>query len=106
MSLPDSRLAYTDCFAMFERALNDPAGIRIRADERGHAFHLRMRLHKARQIDRDDNARTYERGDPMFGKSIYDQFVIRVKEDQESFFWVYIERATMPTHIEALSDAE
>lgn len=104
MSLPDSRLAYTDCFEMFEQALKDPAGVRVGCDSDAAAYHMRFRMHKARSIDRKDNFRTYDRDHHMSGKSTYDQFVIRVREDTEGKFWMYIEREVLPTMIEPLSE--
>ena len=90
MSASTSRLSYADAEAIFDAAMADDKGIRIPFSDNGQAMHLKMRLHKFRQIDREDNARTFERGHPLYGRSNYD--VIRVRVIVLDHIWyVYLE---------------
>ena len=52
MSLSNSRHAYLDCFALLDRALEDPRGIRAEVPSLANAIRLRLRIHQARAIDR------------------------------------------------------
>lgn len=90
MTASPSRLAYADCQEVFDTALDDPLGIRIPFDSVGAAQNFRMRLHKFRMIDREDNARTYDRHHAMYGRSTYD--VIRATiMDENGLWYLYLE---------------
>lgn len=93
-----SRLAYEDAFAILDQALADDRGIRIPFKERAGANHLRARLHQARQIERKENASTYEKGHVMHGRSQYDAICCSIApdtHDETVFFWLYVEKRSL-----------
>ena len=106
MSTTKSRLAYTDCFDFMDQAVADSKGIRVCVGaESNLAYTLRFRLNSARQIDRNENAKTYEEGHPLHGRSIYDRLVFRVKEDSDGEWWVYLEiQDTSNAYVEPLGE--
>ena len=107
MPMSDSRFAYQDCFAVYERAMTDPQGARLALGTWDRANYFRMRMHKARVIDRRDNAEAYEEGEPMHGRSEYDVFSLSIKEDVEGEFWLYLSKNTennISADIEMLSE--
>lgn len=77
----DSPLAYIDCRALWDRALEATKGIRVPVGAHGQAVQLRLRLNRYRAIDRRENAKTYEPGHPLFGRSVYDAFAVRLHDD-------------------------
>jgi hypothetical protein len=80
MSLSNSRLSYTDCFALLDRALDEDRGIRIEVADLPAANYLRMRIHHARTIDRQENKVTYpDKDHPLHGRSPYDILVARIE---------------------------
>jgi hypothetical protein len=92
MSLSNSRLSYSDCFDLLDRALDEPRGIRAEVPSMNAAVYLRMRIHHARTIDRAENKVTYPDPDhPHHGRSPYDVLVIRL-EDGDPSAWVYIDK--------------
>lgn len=92
MSLSNSRLSYTDCYTLFDTALDEPRGIRVEVASIGAATYLRLRLHHARQINRAENKATYpDPGEPLHARSIYDIFVVRIEEDATGA-WVYLDK--------------
>ena len=91
MSLSNSRLSYADCFELLDRALDEPRGIRAEVPSAKAAGYLRMRIHHARQIDRSENAATYEPDHHLHGRSPYDIFVIRL-EEADGRSWVYLDK--------------
>ena len=103
MSLPTSSLAYTDCYEVFEKALDDPKGIRIKCATHNDAVFFRMRLHNARKIMREDNAKTYDRGHPQHGTTEFDKLSVRIRNLRDTFY-LYIEHTLVPEDIEKLSD--
>ena len=90
MSASTSRLAYRDAEEVFDAAIADGRGIRIPFSDKGDALHMRLRLHKFRQLDRDDNARTFDRGHPLYGRSNYDVIRVRVV-DIDDVWYLYLE---------------
>lgn len=90
MTIPTSIKAYEDCLKVFQAALDSSAGIRLRYDDHGTATYFRMRLHQARALERKENARTYEPGHPMHGRSLFDPYAVRVLR-QEDCSYVYVE---------------
>jgi hypothetical protein len=102
MSLPKSRNAYQDCYELYDRALTAPAGIRFNVESEEAAIHLRMRMHTARTIDRDDNSAMHPRGAPMHGCSAYDPLQILIRADADDLWWVYIE----PRAVHIIGDIE
>ncbi len=96
MSSPTTRQAYHHIYEIWEKALEDPKGIRVQMADFDKANHLRMRLHQARTIAREDNARLYieDKGNAMYGASIYDQLQVRIYTDTDRITWLYIEPRT------------
>jgi hypothetical protein len=91
MSLNNSRASYSDCFTLFDRAMDADRGIRIEVPTTDAATYLRMRMHHARTIDRRENKVTYAEPDhPLHGRSPYDVFVIRLDPGEPA--WVYLDK--------------
>lgn len=90
MSLPTNRFAFLDCYDIFDKAIETANGVRVPVKDHDSALHLRMRLHQARKINRQDNLAQYEPGHPMYGCSAYDPLVIRIKNINERFY-IYLE---------------
>lgn len=105
MAISNSRLSYEDCYKVMDQALDDEIGARVKLANHDDAVFFRMRMHQARAIDRKDNKVLYNEGDPLYGRSPYDQLVIRIKELEDAV-WVYAERVKMPEEIEPLSEVE
>ena len=107
MSASTSRLSYADAEAVFDAALADDKGIRIQFSDNGQALHFRMRLHRFRQIDREDNARTFERGHPLYGRSNYDVIRVRIRPIDD-LWYLYLEPINDAARlkIERLTDIE
>lgn len=113
MTLPTSRLAYSDCYDAFDKAVADRKGIRISMRDEAQATYYRMRLNQARKIDRRENAKVYEPGHPMHGCSPYDAIVIRLLpevDDDEvptGNWWLYLQKQEIiPGIVESLSEDE
>ena len=104
MSISTSRLSYQDCYEFMDHAMDDNKGSRIASGTKDNATFFRMRCHTARQINRTDNKRIYERGHPLYDASIYDKLVFRIKEDEDGQFWVYAEKTELDLEsVEGLS---
>lgn len=107
MTLPDSLLAFSDCVDIFERAMDDGRGCRVRCKDWDAASYLRLRLHKARALDRRKNQLAYEPGHQLHGASPFDEYVVRIKEvryeGEGSRIYVYVEK-TERAEIESLGD--
>lgn len=91
MPTSPSRLAYVDCFNIYDQALEANKGIRIRFPEFGDAMNFRLRLHAARAIDRKDNKEIYADDHKYHGRSIYDVIKATVKNIKGKFY-VYLEK--------------
>jgi len=106
VSLPTSRQAYQDCFDLFDKAIEDPKGIRFKVADYDEAFRMRQRLHYARSLDRKANETMYEPGMKMHGCSIYDPIAVRIKE-LKSGTYLYVEPIDLDhDKVETLSDLE
>ena len=106
MTAPTTRLSYGAEFDAFERARDDAKGIRLRCDDHSAAQTLRSRLHNARKVDRVDNTHICEPTDPLYGRSVYDPLIVRIRQDTEGCYWVYIEHTSIDKMVvESLSDA-
>ncbi len=105
MTTSKSRLAFQDCITIFEKALEDDFGCRVRMKDRNSAFHYRLRLHAARQIDRDDNKYVYREQEDhqLYGRSVFDQLICKIRF-YEGAWWVYVQKMTLPGEVEALSE--
>jgi len=112
MTISDSPLSYKDCYDAMERALEDTKGIRLRVNRVQDAYHLRMRLNQARAINRRENRRTYDPEHHLYGRSIYDRLMFKIKErsakNGDQKVYVYLERIgdLRPDQVEALSEVE
>jgi len=98
-------MTYDDELAYFEQALAESPGIRVPFDDYGDARRAQLRLHKARQKDRVTNLEIYEPGEDLYGKSIYDGLICRIKR-ADNKVWVYIEHSTAgaPERLSAAND--
>ena len=105
MSLPTSRLAYADCIDLLDKCLEAERGIRVKAYNPDKANFFRMRIHMARQIIRNENKEIYEKGDPMWGCSIYDAIVIKIRVEDDGMTWLYLEKiSSMDLVIEEITE--
>lgn len=103
MVTPTSRMAYTDCFDLLDRALDDDKGTRVKIGDKGDAWHMRLRLNAARTVERDESKRVYQKGDPGYGVTPWDVLVVKIKEIEKDW-WVYIEKRAVPEVVESLSE--
>jgi hypothetical protein len=101
MPTPNHAAAYEDLYKLFELALADAKGIRVRFSTNGRAIHARLRMNAARQINRADNAILFpEPTNPMHGKSAYDALIFKVDD-----CYVVIERVDGTVYeVESLSE--
>lgn len=106
MSQINSLRAYDDCVKVFEQALADPKGARVRCGTQEAAMNFRTRMHFYRKLDRNANAKTYPVDHPQHGTSIYDPYVVRNPiPDEDGQWWLYVEpRASSNLVVEGLSD--
>jgi hypothetical protein len=101
-----SRLSYTDCFDLMDKAIADSKGIKIKFSEESEAWHFRIRLHTARKIDRLDNMVTYDETHALYGKSVYDGLTMRIVT-KNGASWLRLERIdAREFEIESLSEPE
>lgn len=104
MASSRDRITYAPEYQVLDKALEDGTGVRLKFTEHGEAVHYRLRLHSARRADRQSNRETYEPGDDMYGKSVYDPLVVRLKEiNGSTYLYVMLPKVG---HIETLSDLE
>jgi len=109
MPVSNSRLSYSDCFTLFDKALEDTKGARYQVanGDYGKTKYFIMRMHQARALDRKDNKDLHEPGHPMHGHSIYDTLVCQLKEDSEHKWWVYVSHTEISeAEVESLSEIE
>lgn len=105
MSLTNSRLAYRDCYEFMEEALKQDIGARASMGTFSDAIAYRNRLNKARQIDRNNNAQTYEPGHVLHGGSRFDELIFTTREDTTGNFWVYAHKTIKPSVVEPIEAA-
>lgn len=110
MPVSNSRLSYSDCFTLFDKALESKKGARYQVNNgvnHGDSWQFRLRMHQARAIDRKDNRELYSLGDPLYGHSVYDPLIIQIKVDTEGKYWIYVKHTEIDvTEIEDLDDVE
>jgi hypothetical protein len=106
MSISESRLAYIDCFAAMDKAIDDEAGARVPMESMDAATFYRMRCHQARKIDRRRNREIYEEGHLMYGLSIYDKLVIRIRNVNDRIYVYFTKVADESNEAESLSEVE
>lgn len=106
MTVSTSRLAFDDCFDLMDRTLEEPQGIRVRFPSFGAANYFRMRMHQARSLDREDNKLAYDKGERLYGRSIYDPIKATV-EEQGKAWWLILKKYSIEgLHIESLGPVE
>ena len=86
MSLPTSRHAYRDCKDLFDAALKDDQGARVKVESYDAAIHFRMRMQQFRKLDRQDSMLIYEKTDPNWNISMYDPLVVKIKNIQGDMY--------------------
>lgn len=91
MSASTSRLSYQDAYDILDRAVANEKGIRVHVPDFGAGNNLRLRLHQARKIDREDNRDTYPEDHKLHGRSVYDPLVARLKQGHGKW-WLYLEK--------------
>lgn len=110
MSLSTSLLSYTDCIALFDAALADSVGARLDFTTPSAAQYFVSRLHQCRVLDRRKNTEVYKPGERLYGRSIYDALVCRIKPGHINgveVWWVYIEHAAQKIEgFQRLSEVE
>jgi hypothetical protein len=92
MPLPIQTAAYTDCYEIWAAAARLRIGCRSYVGPiYAQAEYLRMRLHQARKLLRDQSKRAYPREHPLWGQSEYDAYKVLIKPDDDDHYWIYIE---------------
>lgn len=107
MPVSDSRLSYSDCFTLFDRALDSTVGARyqVASGDHGKSRYFAMRMHMARKIDRLDNRQLHEEGTKMYGRSVYDALTVQLRPDTTGAWWVYVSHTNInPEDIEDLAE--
>ena len=109
MTLPLSRAAYADYYRIWDAAIADGSGIRLRVESYDSAIHHRMWLHKARAIHKEESRELYEPGDPRYGVSPYDHYMVTIRPAPgEADFYLIISPRTLGIlgQIESLTGTE
>jgi hypothetical protein len=108
MGMSNSRLAFSDCYELMEKAIEDQKGIRVKFATEQDAWLYRLRLHNARKIDRKENEEIYEKGHAMHGRSVYDALIMRLRQvtnNGKGAWWLRIEKISIDDlEIESLSE--
>ena len=102
MTMSNSRLSYAEEYILMEKAIKEEKGSRAFIGSREAAMTYRLRLNRARQLDRKLNAKAYAEGMKMHNASIFDELVFTVRIDEDGQHWVYLEKALAPQHVEAI----
>jgi hypothetical protein len=107
MTISNSRGSYKDCFDVYNAALEDPEGVRIKVKDYSQAVFFRMRMHKARSIVREESKDIYSPGDPGYSVTVYDPLVVRIRAADGDAWYVYVEQQGLNLgEIEPLSKIE
>lgn len=94
MSLPQSHLAYPDCIAAFDAALDNPVGVRVQMADQDACIRFRMRCNQVRVLQRQFNAKAFDKGHVMHNASAWDPIIVRIKED-DGRWYVYFEKVSV-----------
>ena len=105
MTISESRQAYEDCYEAMIAALEAKDGIRIGFQDLGEATFYRMRMNKARQLDRRFNKERYSQDHPMHSQSEFDALMFRIRHIG-GMHWVYAERKAQRGVIEEIGKEE
>lgn len=108
MTLPNHLGAYDFEIEHFDRAVDEPRGIRVHFGKNANdAKKFQLRMHQARALHRQQSRRMYPKEDIRSGASIYDPLIVRVREDVEGDWWVYVEKQKFdPNRIESLTEEQ
>jgi len=107
MSLPSSLNHYEAEFETLDRCLSAARGIRVHMPNNTTAMHFRQRLHHARVLQRKKNSEVHAKGEPLHNTSIYDCIIIRIRQDVEDNWWIYLEKnLVIPGVVEDLDEVE
>lgn len=107
MTTPTSRLSYSDCFDLLQRALDDDLGIRVQCADYSVAWRLRLRIHSARTLERRENAQTYASDHPLYGRSDFDVLYVQIVRNDDETCWLYIKKHAMDGMVvESLSEVD
>lgn len=89
MSLSTSRQAYADCYEVFDAAMENDAGVKVKMQSEDAAYFFRMRMHQARSLVKKDNSRIYPDDHPLYGASEYDRLAVKIRKLNGDFYiWV------------------
>src|SRR5262245_5120458 len=102
MSLTNSRLAYKREFDLMEGAMKERKGTRTLAGAYGDAMNLRLRMNKARALDRRLNALAFPEGHVLHGGSEFDELIFTIREDETEQWWVYLEKVAETQVVEPI----
>lgn len=87
--------------------MDDEVGVRVKFASPDEAINYRMRVHKARSIDREDNKSIKRPDDPLHGRSEYDKLVCRIEHLPDGPSYLYVEKRTVhDLEIENLSEID
>lgn len=89
MGFNRSPLAFDDVKEVLERALDSPKGIRVTFETTRAAVDFRRRANTYRKQERERSVKLYAPGDPLYGVSIYDKYILRLVDSV-----IYIELRT------------
>lgn len=92
MSLPSSISAYRVEQDAFDTAGTGDKGARFKLGTYEACVGFRQRLHYFRTLDRKYQAELYPLGHPSHGVSSYDEFEVTIIPDEDSEWWVYIQK--------------
>lgn len=75
-----SLISYADVQEALDRALASERGVIAKFMTRGAAVQFRHRCYSLRKILREKSAEVYQPGDPMYGRTPYDELIIQTPE--------------------------
>lgn len=90
MVMHNSRLAYIDCYEIMERAMANGKGCRVKFKDLNECFSFRSRMHYARRVNREDNAKVYGPDEPLHGRSAFDRLIISISPTDDGGGYVYV----------------
>lgn len=84
MGQPKSSFAYPQARALLDKALFAPNGIAVNDIPFNKASSLRFSMYALRKKEREDSINFFEKGDPMYGKSAWEELQISINDPDES----------------------
>lgn len=94
MSLTDQSAAYTDCYRLYQRAVDSRrgAGVRVPFPTENEARFFALRMNKARSIQRRDSRRIYDGAHHLYDTSEFDHLQVIVRPDSADppEWWVFV----------------